>query len=315
MRTLSPVSPVPDGRLDGIKTRIERAQENVLRFYSEELAYFEKPKPYEWGLVFQGSPPLRGTTGQVVLRIVTSPPDWSLLIADIITDLRFALDYLAYELVVGNTGVDPPPDARTIEFPIYLDEDKFNQRNNHGEPAGLSGLRKIQNMDPTVQDFIEGLQPYKYAAFGLPEEAGIFRLSEMCNVYKHRLLAPVLLAVKNVELAVKGNRCTVTRVDFHEPEGQLGAETVFADFSSPDFGMESTVRVQAKHFPYIGFPIGTPAYPLSVRDFLNGAVGTVRHAVQEATKLQWGEPLELAGPAHTVVPLPDDSLSGDPLDP
>ena len=74
-----------------------------------------------------------------------------------------------------------------------------------------------------------------------PKEAGIFLLNEMCNVYKHRLLAPVLLSFKSVELGVRGVRCSITSFRLHEVNGPLNDDTVFASFASPDFGPESKV--------------------------------------------------------------------------
>lgn len=162
-------------------------------------------------------------------------------------------------------------------------------------------------MAPRVQAFIQHVQPYKLFAT-TPKATGFVLLNEMCNIYKHRLIAPVLLSVSDVSIELSGVRCSLTGARTHKVEAPLENDTVFVSFSSPDFGPKSKIQMKAQPTCYIGFPPGTPAQGWAVEDFLNGAIGTVRWIVHETTKLQWGEPLGLWGPEHTLVsPPPHDA--------
>jgi hypothetical protein len=145
--------------------------------------------------------------GTVRASVSRPLPDWSLLVSDIVCDLRFILDNLAYELVIANTGADPPPNERGIEFPIFDDKGKFMQTRNDGRPVRISGLAKIGDMDAWVQRMIEELQPYHEEQ---PQNNGFMNLNEMCNTYKHRLLAPVLLSLERASLTFEPVNCQIT---------------------------------------------------------------------------------------------------------
>jgi len=117
-------------------------------------------------------PLLGGAEGRIYFHFAKPvPPNWGLLFSDIVTDLRFALDYLAYELVIANTRQDPPPDPRGIEFPVYLKREGFK---SHG---GGGGWRQIHNMNVRVQAYLQRVQPYKTPqSKGGPEACGSAQL-------------------------------------------------------------------------------------------------------------------------------------------
>lgn len=115
------------------------------------------------------------------------PGEWSVLIGEIVYDLRSALDHLAYQLAIAESG-DPLPDdiERSCAFPIFDNGPKFRRRTKKGSPDRRSGLFKIQGINRRAQATIERLQPYHGRKN--PASYGLLILEELSNVDKHRLL-------------------------------------------------------------------------------------------------------------------------------
>lgn len=63
------------------------------------------------------------------------PDNLSVMFGEWLYLLRSALDGLMYELVVHDTQLDPPRNARRIYYPINATADNFAQKANTG-PAG-----------------------------------------------------------------------------------------------------------------------------------------------------------------------------------
>ncbi len=95
------------------------------------------------------------------------------LFGDCIQDLRSALDSWVYALAVRNTGVDPPPKVRSIQFPITISPETFQN-----ERYRIASLRAGE------QTFIERVQPYNRRHPQVPPLLGM--LNEFNNRYKHR---------------------------------------------------------------------------------------------------------------------------------
>lgn len=112
------------------------------------------------------------------------PLKWSVIIGEIVHDLRSALDHSIYELTCIETGI---PSHKT-EFPIFEDEGLYFQVNKRGEPTRPSGLYKIQGIkDTRRQAIIKGLQPSEFRKTHKPHEHPILAfIHELDIVDKHR---------------------------------------------------------------------------------------------------------------------------------
>lgn len=75
---------------------------------------------------------------------------WSLMVGDIINNLRSALDHSVYALAIVGSKLDPPPAENQMQFPILLDSSKF-------PTAQKSSLR---NIPPTAVQIIQNVQPF-----------------------------------------------------------------------------------------------------------------------------------------------------------
>lgn len=125
--------------------------------------------------------------------VPNNPVDWSLILGDFLTNLRAALDHLAWQLVILEGGT---PDKST-QFPIR--ETEVNAKGNPS-PTKVKGIS-----DVAVLAAIEAAQPFKAIR---PREQPLYTLNALVNNDKHRLLLVVAHALR------------VTGMWWSNPEGQ-----------------------------------------------------------------------------------------------
>jgi hypothetical protein len=163
--------------LDGAKLKIVRAEEHLNALKLEVGAYLDT-RPYEFIPNSKMNP---ADPFKQYFRINTPPPlHCGLIIGDIVTNIRAALDYIVWELSVR---FFVPPfndrDRQIVSFPIYENPgergytDRMNGLAKRGVPAG-------------VRAEIDAVQPHKggYGPLGL--------LNHLVNTDKHRV--PLLAA-------------------------------------------------------------------------------------------------------------------------
>jgi hypothetical protein len=119
-----------------------------------------------------------GRTHRVFVEVIEPAPlaRWSLVAGDCVHNLRSALDSLLYGIAIIQTGQNPPPDEKKIQFPIVTDAASFQ-----GEVK-----RRLQSLSPAVTQALETFQPYNRPHSDLPPLLGI--LSVLSNQEKHRML-------------------------------------------------------------------------------------------------------------------------------
>lgn len=130
-------------------------------------------------------------SGEWVARVVVHealPDHWSLVLGDVLHNMRSALDALVWALVVS-TGVEPIK-PKSIQFPIFDNPFQFQQ---HRKAC-------IGQVDLRAQAIIEGLQPDER-----PHRHGrrqLALLNDLSNVDKHRhlILTGVNGAITNMTL-------------------------------------------------------------------------------------------------------------------
>jgi len=268
-----------------VNKRLDRAKASFDRFDTELVAYLQLPSgPYRAVTEIQE----KSQGDCLIIAKVEPHPDWALLVADIVTDCRFALDFLAYQLVIRNTGQDPPPDPEDIEFPIFIDPLIFLESNKQGQPTKRSGRRKIQSMSQPAQTYITDVQPFNVVPAD-PRGAGIWVLHELCNVYKHRLLEPALLVLKELQVTFQiiGDATIENAEGFQLGGRELSDGTPLGRFrlvAGPS-GKGAQVQVQTAPNAQVCFPKGSPAEMIPVYDVLNGTVGTVDRIVSDLVRI------------------------------
>ena len=101
---------------------------------------------------------------------------FSLLIGDVVQNLRSALDHLVFAISDCHAG-GLTEDQKTIpQFPICDTVKDFNK----------NGKRRIKLLNPAAQEIIEQLQPYNRKG-GMMKPC-LARLAELSNADKHRLI-------------------------------------------------------------------------------------------------------------------------------
>jgi hypothetical protein len=141
--------------------------------------------------------PLPGAVyGKGCVRVFAAPtrqpPPYpiSVLIGDVLHNLRSALDHLAYALACAYTKPLPQEMANSSEFPIFRDEAVFRERSRSGAPTKRSGLHKIRAWHPEAQALVERHQPYHAEQGGALHP--LLLVHDLDRISKHRLIHTAL---------------------------------------------------------------------------------------------------------------------------
>lgn len=174
------------GSLESARAKIRRAEEHRDEFQRRLNAFLERD-PYRVAFEFDS----QGWHNFIwEVREVLPSEDLGLIFGDILTNLRSALDYLAWQLVLvaGNT-----PGDRT-QFPI-LESARIKGRDDWSQKwASVSGDR-LKGVERKWVDEIERLQPYKRSH--LPKQDPLAILELISNINKHRTL-PVAITTTDL---------------------------------------------------------------------------------------------------------------------
>ena len=131
-------------------------------------------------------------------------PVWGAIVGEIIHNLRCALDYMIYQLVILETGAEPT--GKRNQFPIFKTESGFESR---GVPQMLQGIASNKTIA-----LIKSLQPF---ATGDDVQSPLWRLQEFSNWDKHRAIG--LTCVSAYEIKASGIRGSelLTRLAVAQP--------------------------------------------------------------------------------------------------
>ncbi len=179
---LSSMASVQSGDLAGVRAKLQRARAHIEAFNMAMRAFFETDPTavrmerdtqtnvvaIYWGL--RSKPPLNLAT----------------VAGDAIQNMRAALDYLAWELVLASGG--NPSEA--TQFPIHTS--MFNHKGNRRQVTVKPGI------DPAAERAIERLQPYNRTHD--PHAHPLAMLRKLANHDKHRQLT--FLAARSAETKV-----------------------------------------------------------------------------------------------------------------
>lgn len=168
----------PDFYLDGVLAKLNRADAHLEALKGEIPAFFDLD-PYS----FREKLDCRGGTYSLHIEVREQPPiQWSVLVGDIIHNIRSALDHLAWQLVLVSGG---NPTRRT-QFPIFLEEPV------DGKPlARWKGM--VAGINAPILENVRRVQPY--TSGDKAHENGLAILNALSNEDKHRLPVASVTAV------------------------------------------------------------------------------------------------------------------------
>jgi hypothetical protein len=193
-------------------------------------------------------------TGRFSFRVKINapvPPEIPLIIGDILQNLRSALDYLVWELVLAANNV---PSEKNM-FPICSTAEAFNdQLRRH----------RLDGVAPDAITEIERLQPYgNWQNWGPPDPLTI--LDTLSNINKHRR---VLLTVLSPHIARTEMTSSETGKSIHIADASRGHDTEIAVTPRPS-RIGETVDVEGKLAYFITFNDG-PAKRIEIGTCLLG---------------------------------------------
>ena len=168
--------------LDGIHAKIRRAEEQIEKMTDEadklckdlqqDIIREVHDDVNEQVWVYQGSTP-------------TVPVEWSVIIGEILYNMRSALDHLVWQLVITNENTP----GRNNEFPIVIDYEDWQQVKD----------RTLKGVSQRHQTMICSLQPFT-GGIGLPFGVSKLKvLDNLSNIEKHRHIVVAVLAANGIE--------------------------------------------------------------------------------------------------------------------
>lgn len=164
-------------------------------------------------------------SGQFLLKVSADKipiAPCSLVIGDVVQNLRSGLDHLVYELAATHTDPITKKDARNSQFPIIGDESAKGVTGNGPVAWKNNALpSQLKCISPSAQSIIEKLQPYQLGTSF--RNHPLWRLAELSNIDKHRMLH--VSAAYAASYTVR--ECSVTGVFTNEP-GIVKKNTVVA---------------------------------------------------------------------------------------
>jgi hypothetical protein len=162
--------------------------------------------------ISKGYDPNAPTDYVVSATAVPIPIDaFSLLIGDIVHNLRSSLDFIAFELAAAHTQSLTDDQARQSQFPIVGDQDKEAQFGAGANNFSSRARRSISCIESKAQNVIETVQPYKRGTEY--REHPLWYLQELSNIDKHRYLhvAAASVAKLNISNCQLGKHSVVLR--------------------------------------------------------------------------------------------------------
>ena len=178
--------------------------------------------------------------------------DIGLELGEFFYQLRASLDGLAYEAMALATGCDPPPKVDRVEFPIYLDHDRFTE----------CPFIKLTDFPKELTDWLESIQPYR---IGLSPDPAINELGRRLRLLhdcarkdRHRKLHVVVAGITKMGVHVS-HTPNITISNVHPiPINFLTNATDFLGFDADFIGVgrrSITVRVDGDiEFGIVEFP-------------------------------------------------------------
>jgi hypothetical protein len=224
--------------LEGFLLKLNRAEEH-LESIKEMIDGFCESDFYSTGRELDR----KGRLIARVKNVKDPPPELGVLIGDCVFDYRSALDQFAYALAAAHTNPLPKKLARSSAFPIYPTGPKF--RGHGARPAS----DKIAGMSRSARARIERLQPYHRRKD--PPLAALWRLEELSNIDKHRLIH--VTAAVGIRSQFRVNGPGISRLHGIQPVFCSMEENAIVGRFWGEFDLETGVNVEANIAPEVVF--------------------------------------------------------------
>src|SRR5579862_290203 len=167
-------------RFAGARARLDRAQEQT-QVLQAEFQEFAARDPHAVREIYDDTTQRKRAEYLVLEEF---PDLWSAVVGEIAYDLRSALDHAVYDLTCIETG---GPLGQT-GFPIFEDEERYDELTTRGDPALGSGVFKIRGVNQYAKAAIRSLQPFEARKATPFDEPALSLLAELNAVDRQRTI-------------------------------------------------------------------------------------------------------------------------------
>jgi hypothetical protein len=198
--------------LDSVGLKCERARHNLDTLEREFNTFERDAFRYRHAVEREGR-----EHAYRVTAVRKTRPEWGPIIGDCLRNAALALDHLAHQLAVLNTGALSDDLARNTHFPIYETPEEF-----------WDNLPKLRAIGPDQVAPLERLQPYN-GRYG-PDYDPLMILERLSNFDKHRTIQTI-----GYRFGGTADYYPDSLIDTVFPEGpiKLGAELARFTFHPP----------------------------------------------------------------------------------
>jgi hypothetical protein len=237
----------------GSRAKVQRAKEHFQDLAAQASAFMSL-NPY--GVVIEDN----ADTGERIWRARVSrpiPPEWSLIIGDIVHNLHSALDFLAWQLELANGRMPSmSTESRSIQFPVW---DRGKAR-----PTTAAAVREQKNArERQIRAFgqpamalIEGLQPDSRRDRGKFALHPLWLLHKLDIEDKHRLLVVAGGTVRQAGLTIggPGEHVHIDHLSLGSPEASIVPVADGAELMRLKLGDDTPdVQVKDKFASFVAF--------------------------------------------------------------
>jgi hypothetical protein len=161
--------------LEGCYAKLARAEQLIQELDRLNRRFFRRHTPVAEIVKHQ-------TTGRqrlITTNVKAPPVAHSIVVGDVLYNLRSCLDHLVHQLIVAHTAKEPT--YRTYEFPVFVTEKKFDDNID----------RLLRDVSPEGVRRVRQVQPFTFAR---PTDTALYALNELGLVDKHRV--PLLAVIR-----------------------------------------------------------------------------------------------------------------------
>ena len=164
--------------------KVSHAEKHIQALYKATTDWHRDPPYVLFGSSTPYEPGLPYIQFDFQIASVREPPDTlGLIVGDVLTNLRAALDHIAWQLAILNLGREPTPkEAPDIHFPIALSHPKF-------KTARMVSKGYLTHAQQLV---VRRHQPYRLKRY-TPHLQALAVLNQLVNADKHRITHGVVV--------------------------------------------------------------------------------------------------------------------------
>jgi hypothetical protein len=212
--------------MDSAFAKLGRAKAHRDQLNVDAMAYRDRnPHEFSYNQAFNRPDPNESTLTERVHIKEQMPDAWGLIIEDILTNLRAALDHAVYAHAAAKTQLTEAQEKK-LQYPVLQDSDQWpgaaavpTTPTSPAKPKVESAKKKLESfLDTDVLDVIERSQPY-YSTD--PDRDWITVLNALVNRDKHRAVRTV--AYVSDDFNIDYSEATVVSLDAPTVEMTEGA--------------------------------------------------------------------------------------------